>query len=37
VNSKLAQTLGFWSIPPKSVKEFRTTDPNKRSYRQGQG
>jgi ectoine hydroxylase-related dioxygenase (phytanoyl-CoA dioxygenase family) len=34
--SKLAQTLGFWTIPPKSVEEFRA-DPEKRSYRSGQG
>jgi len=35
--SRLAQTLGFWSIPPKSVDEFRVDDPTKRTYRKGQG
>jgi len=34
--SKLGQVLGFWTIPPKSVKEFRV-DPDKRTYRRGQG
>jgi ectoine hydroxylase-related dioxygenase (phytanoyl-CoA dioxygenase family) len=34
--SALAQTLGFWSVPPKSVEEFRV-DPQQRTYRQGQG
>jgi len=35
-DSKISQVLGFWSRPPKSVKEFRC-DPSKRSYRAGQG
>ena len=34
--SPLAQTLGFWSVPPRSVDEFRV-DPKLRTYRQGQG
>ncbi len=34
--SPLGQMLGFWSIPPKSVKEFRV-DPDKRTYRRNQG
>lgn len=33
--SKLAQVLGFWSVPPKTVQNFR--DPHERSYRPGQG
>lgn len=36
VESQLGQLLGFWSIPPKSVVEFRV-DPDKRTYRRGQG
>ena len=36
VESKLGQVLGFWSVPPKSVEEFRC-DPDKRTYRAGQG
>lgn len=35
-NSKLGQVLGYWSIPPDSVEEFRC-DPDKRTYRSGQG
>lgn len=34
-DSKLAQILGFWSVPPKSVQEYRVT-PEKRTYRPGQ-
>ena len=34
--SPLAQTLGFWSVPPRSVDEFRV-DPEHRTYRGGQG
>jgi ectoine hydroxylase-related dioxygenase (phytanoyl-CoA dioxygenase family) len=34
--SALAQTLGFWSVPPRSVAEFRV-DPELRTYRRGQG
>jgi ectoine hydroxylase-related dioxygenase (phytanoyl-CoA dioxygenase family) len=34
--SKLGQVLGFWTIPPKSVQEFRV-DPDKRTYRAYQG
>jgi len=33
---KLGQVLGYWSIPPKTVEEFRC-DPDKRTYRSGQG
>jgi hypothetical protein len=32
----LAQTLGFWSVPPKSLSEFRC-EPGRRTYRPGQG
>lgn len=32
----LGQTLGMWSVPPKSVKEFRV-DPGNRTYKPGQG
>ena len=35
--SKLAQKLGMWTIPPKSVDEYRVTDPSLRTYRGGQG
>lgn len=35
-NSKIGQILGYWSIPPNSVEQFRC-DPNKRTYRSGQG
>ena len=35
-NEKIGQVLGYWSIPPKNVKEFRC-DPDKRTYRGGQG
>lgn len=34
--SPLAQTLGFWSVPPRSVEEFRV-NPERRTYRRGQG
>lgn len=34
-DSKLGQVLGFWSIPPKSVQEYRVP-PEKRTYRSGQ-
>jgi ectoine hydroxylase-related dioxygenase (phytanoyl-CoA dioxygenase family) len=36
VESRLGQLLGFWTIPPKSVREFRV-DPAKRTYRRNQG
>ena len=36
MESKLSQVLGFWTIPPKSVREFRS-EPDKRTYRSGQG
>jgi len=35
--SKLGQKLGMWTIPPKSVSEYRVTDPKLRTYRGGQG
>jgi len=35
--SKQAQLLGFWSVPPKSVDEFRASNPKLRTYRPGQG
>ena len=34
--SRLAQVLGLWSVPPKSLEEFRV-DPPRRTYRAGQG
>lgn len=34
--SKIAQVLGYWTIPPKNIDEFRC-DPDKRTYRSGQG
>ena len=34
--SPLGQTLGMWSVPPKSIKEFRV-DPQNRMYKPGQG
>ncbi len=37
LESKLAQTLGMWSIPPKSVDQYRVSDPFQRTYRGGQG
>ena len=37
LESKLAQKLGFWSVPPKSVEEYRVNDPSLRTYRAGQG
>lgn len=36
-DSKAGQLLGYWSIPPKSVAEFRVDDPLSRTYRGGQG
>jgi ectoine hydroxylase-related dioxygenase (phytanoyl-CoA dioxygenase family) len=37
MESKLAQTLGLWALPPKGVDEYRVTDPRLRTYRAGQG
>jgi ectoine hydroxylase-related dioxygenase (phytanoyl-CoA dioxygenase family) len=37
LESKLAQKLGMWAIPPKSVDEYRVTNPELRTYRKGQG
>ena len=37
METKLAQKLGMWTIPPKSVDEYRVTDPKLRTYRGGQG
>ena len=37
VNSEVAQTLGLWSVSPRSVDEFRVSDPAFRTYRAGQG
>lgn len=34
--SRLAQILGMWTLPPKDVYEFRV-DPDKRTYRKNQG
>ena len=36
VDSRLGQLFGFWSIAPRSVREFRV-DPSARTYRAGQG
>jgi ectoine hydroxylase-related dioxygenase (phytanoyl-CoA dioxygenase family) len=36
IESKLGQVMGFWTRPPKSVEEYRV-DPDKRTYRKGQG
>ena len=35
LESEMSQILGFWSVPPKSIHEFRS-DPEKRTYRSGQ-
>ena len=37
IDSKLAQKLGMWTIPPKSVKQYRVLDPSMRTYKSGQG
>lgn len=37
IESKLAQRLGMWALPPKSVDEYRVDHPSKRTYRAGQG
>lgn len=37
LESPVAQTLGMWAVPPKSVAEYRVSDPKKRTYRAGQG
>jgi ectoine hydroxylase-related dioxygenase (phytanoyl-CoA dioxygenase family) len=37
LESPVAQTLGMWAIPPKSVAEYRVSDPKLRTYRGGQG
>lgn len=37
LESPIAQTLGMWAVPPKSVAEYRVSDPKKRTYRAGQG
>jgi ectoine hydroxylase-related dioxygenase (phytanoyl-CoA dioxygenase family) len=37
LESPIAQTLGMWAIPPRSVAEYRVSDPKKRTYRAGQG
>lgn len=34
--TRLAQLLGLWSMPPRDVDEYRV-DPDKRTYRGGQG
>ena len=36
LESRLGQVLGFWTIPPKSIEEFRV-DSDRRTYRGGQG
>jgi len=37
MNSRLAQIMGFWSVPSKNLKEFRVSDPNQRTYKKNQG
>jgi ectoine hydroxylase-related dioxygenase (phytanoyl-CoA dioxygenase family) len=37
LESRLAQKLGMWTVPPKSVDEYRVSDPKLRTYRGGQG
>lgn len=37
LESRLAQKLGMWTVPPKSVCEYRVSDPKLRTYRGGQG
>lgn len=37
MESKLAQTLGMWTLPPKCLDDYRVLDPKLRSYRGGQG
>jgi len=37
IDTPLAQTLGMWTIPPKSLLEYRVDDSSKRTYRGGQG
>ena len=34
--SRFAQVIGTWSMPPRDVAEYRV-DPDKRTYRGGQG
>ncbi|MBX9722829.1 MAG: phytanoyl-CoA dioxygenase family protein [Candidatus Obscuribacterales bacterium] len=34
--SRFAQLIGLWSVPPKDVEEYRV-DPDKRTYRKNQG
>lgn len=34
--SKIGQVLGYWAVAPKNIEEFRC-EPNKRTYRRGQG
>jgi len=34
--SKIGQILGYWTVPPKNIQEFRC-DPEKRTYRSNQG
>ena len=35
--SKLAQKIGLWSVPPIGVDAYRVKDPTQRSYRSAQG
>lgn len=37
LETRLAQRLGLWTIPPKSVEEYRVANPSERTYRGGQG
>ena len=35
--TQLAQILGMWTIPPKTLDEYRVDNPSERTYRGGQG
>jgi ectoine hydroxylase-related dioxygenase (phytanoyl-CoA dioxygenase family) len=37
IETKMAQTLGCWSIPPIGVDQYRVSEPKLRTYRAGQG
>ena len=37
IESKEAQRIGMWAVPPRSVDEYRVKDPALRTYRAGQG
>ena len=37
IETQLAQILGMWTIPPKTLDEYRVDNPSERTYRGGQG